>query len=89
MLAQRDMQGRILGELRFMLHHFVQLQSAREMGEELAPAVPPVNREKLASFIGHIEQQIEKCLRPALKQSELDELEKHVTTTLLPVKARP
>ena len=35
-LAQRDMQGRILGDLRFMLHHFVQLQSARELGEEPA-----------------------------------------------------
>ena len=47
MLAQRDMQGRILGDLRFMLHHFVQLQSARE--EELpVPAAPPVNNEKLA-----------------------------------------
>ena len=87
-LAQRDMQGRILGDLRFMLHHFVQLQSARELGEEPAPAAPPVNRERLASFIGHLEQQIEKCLRPASKQSELDELEKHVTTTLLPVKAK-
>ena len=57
-LAQRDMQGRILGDLRFMLHHFVQLQSARELGEEPAPAAPPVNRERLASFIGHLEQQI-------------------------------
>ena len=88
-LAQRDVQGRILGDLRFMLHHFVQLQSAREL--EPAPQTngeTPENRERLASFIKHLEQQIEKCLKPAKKEAELEALERHVTKTLLPVKAR-
>merc|ERR1712091_287287 len=46
--AQRELQERLLGDLRFMLHHFVQLQST-----EIDDSQPSAdeNRKKLSTFI--------------------------------------
>ncbi|KAH8048815.1 hypothetical protein JL722_12276 [Aureococcus anophagefferens] len=81
---QRELQNEVYGDLQFMLHHFVQLQSS----DHTSTQVNAGNQQRLASFINHLETTIEKLLAPAASEGDLDILEKHLRKTLLPVKKR-
>ena len=81
---QRELQNEVYGDLQFMLHHFVQLQSS----DHTSTQVNAGNQQRLASFINHLETTIEKLLAPAASEGDLDILEKHLRKVLLPVKKR-
>eukprot|EP00629_Pelagomonadales_sp_RCC1024_P018305 CAMPEP_0119271928 /NCGR_PEP_ID=MMETSP1329-20130426/8319_1 /TAXON_ID=114041 /ORGANISM="Genus nov. species nov., Strain RCC1024" /LENGTH=148 /DNA_ID=CAMNT_0007271987 /DNA_START=284 /DNA_END=726 /DNA_ORIENTATION=+ len=84
---QEALSTRVLPDLRFMLHHFVQLQSSAEHGGVAAP-LGTGNQQRLAAFISHLESTIDRLLKPITNETELKNLDNHLTKTLLPVKER-
>eukprot|EP00635_Sarcinochrysidales_sp_CCMP3193_P004811 CAMPEP_0118902868 /NCGR_PEP_ID=MMETSP1166-20130328/7965_1 /TAXON_ID=1104430 /ORGANISM="Chrysoreinhardia sp, Strain CCMP3193" /LENGTH=813 /DNA_ID=CAMNT_0006842083 /DNA_START=178 /DNA_END=2615 /DNA_ORIENTATION=+ len=75
---QARLRKHVLGELQFMLHHFNQMLKA--------PGIVG-NRSRLSSFIPHLQQTIDQLHKP-LAEEALNQLEQHLTKTLLPVKRR-
>ncbi|KAJ8604813.1 hypothetical protein CTAYLR_001009 [Chrysophaeum taylorii] len=83
---QSKLRKTVLGELQFMLHHFTQMLKAAEKGN--SPLMIAGNHSRLSSFIPHLQQTIDQLHRPIPSEQALDELERHLEKTLLPVKRR-